>query len=346
MKKGIFYIPCYPKETRLDKIVNEIKSSVVFCDNNDFKEAYFGEHLADKYEKITSSLNMISAISSITSKIKLSSLTTNLTFYNPSVLASHIALVDNMCKGRLKLGIGSGSNISDVESVNLINDDNRGKMIEILAIIKKLFKSKNLVNLNTKNFKVSTIKKGNKNLGLGFYNALYKSRDDLEIVIPALNPNSRNVKNAAINKWSIVISNFCSTDVVKNHVENYISNSPLNKKEALKKIKLARFIFVSNKKEFIKNLFKKNSPHMGVLKTIHTKLKHYNRIDCFGNDKNLELNLLAKKLFIFGSQKEVSEKIKDLRNKVGKVDTVIYTHVPMVKNNIFNNSLKLFSKCN
>ena len=51
-------------------------------DNNNFKEAYFGEHLADKYEKITSSLNMISAISSITNKIQLSSLTTNLTFYN------------------------------------------------------------------------------------------------------------------------------------------------------------------------------------------------------------------------------------------------------------------------
>ena len=138
------------------------------------------------------------------------------------MLASHIALVDNLCKGRLNLGIGSGSNISDVESVNLIDQDNRGKMVEILSIIMKLFKSKNLVNLKTKNFKVSTIKKGNKNLGLGFYNPLYKSRNNLEIVIPALNPDSRNVKNAAIKKWTIVISNFCTQDVVRNHVENYI----------------------------------------------------------------------------------------------------------------------------
>ena len=346
MKKGIFYIPCYPKETKLDKIVNETKSSVVFCDNNNFKEAYFGEHLADKYEKITSSLNMISAISSITNKIQLSSLTTNLTFYNPSVLASHISLVDNMCKGRLKLGIGSGSNISDVESVNLLDDDNRGRMIEILEIIKKLFKSKNLVNLNTKNFKVSTKKKGDKNLGLGYYNSLYNSRNNLEIVIPALNPNSGNVKNAARNKWSIVISNFCSKDVIKNHIENYISSSPLNRKNALKKIKLARFIFVSNKREFIKNLFKKSSPHMGVLRTIHTKLSHYKRLNCFGSDKDLDLKFLAKKLFIYGNQKEVSKQINDLKSEVGKIDTIIYTHVPIVKNNNFNNSLKLFSKCN
>ena len=85
-------------------------------------------------------------------------------------MASHISLVDNMCKGRLKLGIGSGSNISDVESVDLINDNNREKMFEILLLIKKLFKSRKLVNFKTKNFKVSTIKKGNKNLGLGYYN--------------------------------------------------------------------------------------------------------------------------------------------------------------------------------
>ena len=83
MKKGIFYIPCYPKETKLDKIVNEIKSSVIFCDKHNFKEAYFGEHLADKYEKITSSLNIISAISLLTKKIKLSSLTTNITLIPP-----------------------------------------------------------------------------------------------------------------------------------------------------------------------------------------------------------------------------------------------------------------------
>ncbi len=346
MKKGIFYIPCYPKETKLDKIVNEIKSSVIFCDKHNFKEAYFGEHLADKYEKITSSLNIISAISLLTKKIKLSSLTTNITFYNPSVLASHIALVDNLCKGRLNLGIGSGSNISDVESVNLIDQDNRGKMVEILSIIMKLFKSKNLVNLKTKNFKVSTIKKGNKNLGLGFYNPLYKSRNNLEIVIPALNPDSRNVKNAAIKKWTIVISNFCTQDVVRNHVENYISNSPLARKDALKKIKLARFIFVTSDKKNIKKLFKPSSPHMGVLKTIYSKLKHYNRLDCFGNYKKLSLNHLAQKLFIYGNQKEVTQKIRNLKKEFGEVDTIVYTHVPRVKNQEFNNSLKLFSKCN
>ena len=57
------------------------------------------------------------------------------------MLASHIALVDNLCKGRLNLGIGSGSNISDVESVNLIDQDNRARWLKYCGIM-KLFKSK------------------------------------------------------------------------------------------------------------------------------------------------------------------------------------------------------------
>ena len=91
-------------------------------------------------------------------------------------------------------------------------------MFEILLLIKKLFKSRKLVNFKTKNFKVSTIKKGNKNLGLGYYNPLYNSRNNLEIVIPALNPNSRNVKNAAAKKWTIVISNFRSLSLPKQSI--------------------------------------------------------------------------------------------------------------------------------
>ena len=69
MKKGIFYIPCYPKNTKLETIIEEIRKSVVFCDGNNFKEAYFGEHLADRYEKITSSLNIIASLSFLTKKI-------------------------------------------------------------------------------------------------------------------------------------------------------------------------------------------------------------------------------------------------------------------------------------
>ena len=40
--------------------------------------------------------------------------------------------------------------------------------------------------------------------------------------MPALNYNSYNVEICAKNKWSIAISNFCSDEVVFNHIERYL----------------------------------------------------------------------------------------------------------------------------
>ena len=70
----------------------------------------------------------------------------------------------------------------------------------------------------------------------------------------------------------IVISNFCSEDVIENHIKIMLKVHHLAK--ALKKIKLSRFIYVSNNKNNIKYLFNNYSPHMGA-KNNHTKLNYY-----------------------------------------------------------------------
>ena len=88
---------------------------------------------------------------------------------------------------------------------------------------------------------------GNEELGLGYFNGLYKDRNDLEIVMPALNEKflQRKIKN----EWSIVISNFCSEEIVENHISNYLENSNLSEEEAYKKIKLSKLIFANEKME-------------------------------------------------------------------------------------------------
>ena len=52
--------------------------------------------------------------------------------------------------------------------------------------------------------------------------------------MPVLNENSYNVKLCAKNKWSIVISNFCSEEIIENHIY-YLENSSLSEEEAYKK---------------------------------------------------------------------------------------------------------------
>ena len=51
-----------------------------------------------------------------------------------------------------------------------------------------------------------------------------------------LNKNSYNVRLCSKNNWSIVISNFCSDELIENHIESYIKNSRLKKKMLYKKL--------------------------------------------------------------------------------------------------------------
>ena len=71
MKKSVFYIPCYPKNVKTYKIIDEIRQSILMCDGHGFEEAFFGEHIADKHEKISSSLMIAASLAFITKKNKI-----------------------------------------------------------------------------------------------------------------------------------------------------------------------------------------------------------------------------------------------------------------------------------
>jgi Coenzyme F420-dependent N5,N10-methylene tetrahydromethanopterin reductase and related flavin-dependent oxidoreductases len=186
MNKGIFSIPVHKSNTNVEVVLNEVFKQTIKADEWGLKEAFFGEHITDKHEKIASSLMMVASLSKVTKKIKLGSLTTNLNFFNPATAASLISMVDNLTNGRLILGVGSGANMSDVEAINSIDKENHSISLESLDIIKKLLNSDDLIDISSKNFKVSTKKFGSKKLGLGYFNGLYNQRDNLEIVMPAL----------------------------------------------------------------------------------------------------------------------------------------------------------------
>ena len=49
----------------MDKVIDEIVSQVVEADKWGINEAFFGEHITDKHEKITSSLLMVSTLSKL-----------------------------------------------------------------------------------------------------------------------------------------------------------------------------------------------------------------------------------------------------------------------------------------
>lgn len=343
MNKGIFYIPVYNQEKKLSDITDEILATIKYADKNNISEAFFGEHLTDKHEKIASSLMMVASSSVVTSKIKLGTLTSNLNFYNPAISAAQISLADNLSKGRLLLGIGSGANNSDKESVGCLEKDNHPLMLEAYDIIKKILYGKSFSKIFSKNYTVSVLNSKNKKLGLGYFNRLYNDRKNLEVLMPALGENSYNVKLCAQNNWSIMISNFCSEEIIENHIDRYLTYSKLKKSHALKKIKLSKIIFISNKKNIENYLINKKSPHFYVVKTIFEKLKAFNKHGCFGKNVNTPEDA-ARNTVLYGNEKKVKSYINQIKKKYGDISSLVYVAVPETNIPIYDNSFKIFCK--
>lgn len=344
MNKGIFFIPVNDQNKKNDVLFDEIISQTIEAEKWGIKEAFFGEHITDKHEKISSSLSMVSALSHLTKNIKLGTLTTNLNFFKPATISAIISQVDNLTKGRLMLGVGSGANRSDVEAVDMLEENNHKIMLEILGILKKIFYEKDRLKVKTDNFTVSTEKSFNEELGLGFFNKLYNNRKNLEIVMPALNKNSYNVKLCAKNQWSIVISNFCSEEIIDNHIKNYLEHSDLNEEEALKKIKLSKLIFVSEDKNNVETkLVAEDSPYLKVVDVIYKKLKTFDKHQCFGEGLSNSAEAL-KSISLFGNPDQIKEKVSQYKSKYGSLSSLIFVDVPKTNKEEYDKSLELFAK--
>jgi len=344
MNKGIFFIPINDQNKKNDLLFDEIISKTINAEKWGLNEAFFGEHITDRHEKISSSLSMISALSYLTKNIKLGTLTTNLNFFNPATIAAIISQVDNLTKGRLMLGVGSGANKSDIEAVEMLEKDNHKIMLEILGILKKIFYETDQFKIITNNFNVSTEKSLNKELGLGFFNKLYNERTNLEIMMPALNKNSYNVKLCAENQWSIVISNFCSEEIIDNHIKNYLQHSQLKKEKALKKIKLSKLIFVSEEKKNLETrLLAECSPYLKVVEVIYKKLKTFNKHHCFGEGLSNPKEAL-KSICIYGNPDQIKDKILEYESKYGSLSSIVFVDVPKIYKKEYDESLKLFAK--
>lgn len=338
--KGIFFIPINKPSTPYSEVLNSIIDETIFCDNNSISEAFFGEHMADKYEKVSSSLTFISSLAKLTKKIKLGTMTSNIIFFHPAVLSSIISSVDNLCGGRLQLGIGCGSNQCDLELINKLDNNNHQIMLEMIDLVMKILKSKDLIDIKTKNFSISSKKKGSKKLLLGYFDGLYKNRKNLEIILPILSKKSYNLEICKEKKWSFLSSNFCSESIIKSHISNYNSKAS---KENLSKMKIARFIFVTEKySEVKKYLFAENSPYKYMINVIKKKMEFYNRNDVFGLGTS-DLNEIINELVIYGTPDIVSEKLSEFKNRVGDFGTLVYTSVPSFNKDIYKNSLKLFA---
>lgn len=110
IKFGVF-LPFYAfefEEKKLSSSFSRVRDVVLECERLGYDSVWLDDHLMFGKRPVLECWTTLSALSSITAKIRLGTMVSCNSFRNPALLAKMAATFDVMSNGRLEFGIGAG----------------------------------------------------------------------------------------------------------------------------------------------------------------------------------------------------------------------------------------------
>lgn len=144
IKFGVF-LPSYAfgiDEKNLTAPFCLIRDMVLECEGLGYDSFWLDDHLMFGKHPILECWTTLSALSSLTSKIRLGTMVTCSSFRNPALLAKMAATLDVISNGRLELGIGAGVQRDEHTAYGIpfpASHERVTRMKESVEIIKKLW---------------------------------------------------------------------------------------------------------------------------------------------------------------------------------------------------------------
>jgi len=347
---GLFSQPFHPKEKKPSISLREDYEATVLADSLGFKEAFFGEHVTDPYETVTSCMSFIAGLAYSTQKIRLGTGTLNLPNCHPVTIASTMAMLDHMCKGRLMMGISMGALPTDWEAFDVLKNDKEAMFLEAIDQILAIWNSEAPYDLDGEFWKVSTTQTFDEELSAGEILKPFQ-KDGPEIVCSILDPHSKGIIKAAERGWSPMSSNFLPSKSLAKHWTGY-SQGCENKgiEPNIKKWRVARMIFVTDSSADTKKYGKSvDGPYAKCIGHILKKLNKANKLHIFKEnqdqpDSDVNIRYCIDKLVIAGTASEVKCQLEELEEDVGEFGTLLYVGIDWENPELARRSMELLAK--
>jgi alkanesulfonate monooxygenase SsuD/methylene tetrahydromethanopterin reductase-like flavin-dependent oxidoreductase (luciferase family) len=114
---------------------------VCYAESLGFSDVWLTEHYFTGESVYNDSLMFAAALAMKTSRIRLGFAVVQTPFHHPVRLATQLALLDNLSKGRIDVGVGKGTVYNEYEFVGhgLRSDDSRERMEESVEILERAF---------------------------------------------------------------------------------------------------------------------------------------------------------------------------------------------------------------
>jgi len=351
MKLGMFMMPLHPLDRIPAQTLREDREAIILADELGFHDAFVGEHLTDRAENVTSSLIFLSSLIPVTRQIKLASGTCNLSHMHPVLIASHVAMFDQLAEGRFIFGVSPGALPTDAEALGILKEDRSKLFVEAIDVILAIWEGEAPydIDLPENRFKVSTRSTMRLDIGMGHMGKPYQNRRP-EIVGTVVAPYSKGVVAMGQRDFHPLSANFLLSSWVKTHWDQYAEGKRLAGQVAnVSDWRVARSIFVADDEHTARKYGREdmNSPYRFYHKQMRTKLQK--RIEVFKespdqSDESITLDYVMDRLHIGGTVNSVVDQILALREVTGDFGELVYANMDWVDPALAKRSMVLMAE--
>jgi len=124
-----------PTRAMFDEYLDEI----TYADALGFDEVWLAEHHFSSYATLPAPNILLASIAARTQRIRMGNMVTVLPLYEPLRLAEEIAMLDQLSKGRLNLGIGSGVAPDEMIRYGIPMEESKPRFHEALEVLLSAF---------------------------------------------------------------------------------------------------------------------------------------------------------------------------------------------------------------
>jgi alkanesulfonate monooxygenase SsuD/methylene tetrahydromethanopterin reductase-like flavin-dependent oxidoreductase (luciferase family) len=350
MKYSTFMMPLHPPSRSPTETLQEDREAVILADKLGFSEAFVGEHVTDAAETVTSSLIFLASVAAQTEKIMLGTGTLNLPNSHPAAVASQVAMLDHMLKGRLIMGISPGGLMSDAEVFGSFGKDRNAMFVECINTVLKIWESEPPYNIQGQFWNISVEKTMIPEIGQGFIMKPYQ-KPHPAIVGTAVAPFSQGVAEMAKRGWFPISANFLMPEWVKTHWGKYAEGrQAVGAEPRVADWRVAKSIFVADDEATARRYaLEAGGPYHFYFKQLVRKLVGGGgRSNLFKTDPAMADSLITpeyvtNRLVLAGTVNSVVDQILAFREQVGDFGTLVYACHDWQDAELGKRSMELFA---
>ncbi|MDM0037307.1 LLM class flavin-dependent oxidoreductase [Variovorax sp. J22P271] len=350
MKLGTFMMPLHPPGRSATETLAEDREAILLADRLGYCEAFVGEHVTDLAENVTSCLMFLASLAHDTKNIVLGSGTINMPNSHPAAIASQVAMLDHMLKGRFIMGISPGGLMSDAEVFGNFQKNRNAMFVESINMVLKIWESEGPIDLRGEFFNVSTVKTAIPEIGQGLILKPYQ-RPHPRIVGTAVAPFSQGVTEMARRGWQAISANFLLPEWVKTHWPKYVEGrTAVGAVAQPSEWRVAKSIFVADDEKTAQSYGRgATGPYHFYFRQLARKLVGGGRgnlfkVDQSQPDSEITPEYLTSKLVLAGTVDSVVDQILAFREQVGDFGTLMYACHDWIDPTLSKRSMQLMAE--